>query len=150
MKFITLFGSSAFFGVMLSIGTGLVPFFYLAGPDAFEAWFADYFVFFLIGVLSTSLPAFIGSTLLMRRSAKGSLERKLWRNTLLGLISVYAITSAIHLPLNISFWSFALTDEQIITNLGWWTLAHIPRIIGAAFAGYQAFKAVSLTKEQLA
>jgi hypothetical protein len=34
MKFITVAGSAGFFGVMLSIGTGLIRFFYLAGPSA--------------------------------------------------------------------------------------------------------------------
>jgi hypothetical protein len=41
MKPTTVIGSAAFLGVMLAIGFGLVPFFYLTDPSAFEAWFAD-------------------------------------------------------------------------------------------------------------
>lgn len=150
MKLITVIGSSGFLGVMLSIGTGLIPFFYLAGPSAFEEWFATYFVFFLAGVFITSVPAFIGSIALMRRSAKGSQERRLWRNTLLGLVVVYAVTMAVHLPLNLSFWSFELTDAAIIANLGWWSAAHVLRVAGAGYASYSAFRAVTLSKEQTA
>lgn len=143
MKLVTVIGSAGFFGVMLSIGTGLVPFFYLAGPSAFEEWFATYFVFLLPGVLITSVPAFIGSITLMRRSAKGSRERRLWRNTLLGLVVVYGVTMAVHLPLNLSFWSLELTDAAIIANLGWRSAAHVLRIVGGGYASYNAFRAVS-------
>jgi len=146
MKLITVVGSAGFLGVMVSIGTGLVPFFYLAGPSAFEAWFATYFRYFLIGVLSTSVPAFVGSVALMRRSANGSHERRLWRNTLLGLVFVYAVTTAVHLPLNLALWSFGLSDEAIVTNLGWWSAAHVLRVAGAGFASYSAFRAVLLAK----
>ena len=149
MKLITLIGSAGFLGVMLSIGTGLIPFFYLAGPSAFEEWFATYFVFFLAGVFITSVPAFIGSITLMRRSAKGSQERQQWRNTLVGLVVVYAVTMAVHLPLNLSFWSFELTDAAIIANLGWWSAAHVLRVAGAGYASFSAFRAVTLSKEQL-
>lgn len=144
MKFMTIAGSAGFTGVMLTIGTGLIPFFYLAGPAAFEEWFATYFVYFLAGVFLTSIPAFIGSIALLRRSAKGSGERQAWRNTLLGLIFVYLVTSAIHLPLNIAFWSMELSDEQIFTNLGWWTAAHALRIIGTLYAAYQAYRAITI------
>ena len=143
MKLITVIGSAGFFGVMLSIGTGLVPFFYLAGPSAFEEWFATYFVFFLSGVFITSVPAFIGSITLMRGSGKGSRERRLWRNTLWGLVVVYGVTMAVHLPLNLSFWSLELTDAAIVANLGWWSAAHVLRIAGAGYASYNAFRAVS-------
>ena len=149
MKLITLIGSAGFLGVMLSIGTGLIPFFYLAGPSAFEEWFATYFVFFLSGVFITSVPAFIGSITLMRRSAKGSQERQQWRNTLVGLVVVYAVTMAVHLPLNLSFWSFELTDAAIVANLGWWSAAHVLRVAGAGYASFSAFRAVTLSKEQL-
>ena len=150
MKLIAVIGSAGFLGVMLSIGTGLVPFFYLAGPSAFEAWFATYFRYFLIGVLGTSVPAFVGSMALMRRSAKGSYERRLWRNTMLGLVFVYAVTTAVHLPLNLAFWSFGLSDEAIVTNLGWWSAAHVLRVAGSGFASYSAFRAVSRTKRHQA
>ncbi len=149
MKLVTVIGSAGFLGVMLSIGTGLVPFFYLAGPTAFEEWFSTYFVFLLTGVFITSVPAFIGSITLMRRSAKGSQQRRLWRNTLLGLVVVYGITTAIHLPLNISFWSLELSDAAIVANLGWWSAAHVLRIAGAGYASYSAFRAVTLSKEEL-
>lgn len=149
MKFITAVGSAGFFGVMLSIGTGLVPFFYLAGPSAFEEWFATYFVFLTIGVFVTSVPAFIGSIALMRRSDKGSQERRLWRSTLLGLVVVYAVTTAVHLPLNFAFWSLELSDAAIVANLGWWSAAHVLRLAGALYASYNAFHAVSISKEKL-
>jgi len=148
MKPITVIGSAAFLGVMLAIGFGLVPFFYLADPSAFEAWFADYFVFFLPAVFITSVPAFVGSITLMRRSPKGSQERRKWRNTLLGLVSVYAVTTAVHLPLNIAFWSRDLSDEAIVTSLGFWTAAHVLRMTGAGFAAYSAFQASQLPKGQ--
>lgn len=148
MKLVTVLGSAGFFGVMLSIGTGLIPFFYLAGPSAFEEWFATYFVFFLAGVFITSVPAFIGSITLIRRSVKGSHERQLWRNTLLGLVVVYGVTMTVHLPLNISFWSFELTDAGVTANLGFWSAAHVLRVAGAAFASYSAFRAVTLSDKQ--
>ena len=148
MKPITVMGSAAFLGVMLAIGLGLVPFFYLADPSTFEDWFADYFVFFLPAVVITSVPAFVGSITLMRRSPKGSQERRRWRNTLLGLVSVYAITTTVHLPLNIAFWSRDLSDDAIVTTLGFWTAAHVLRIAGAGFAAYSAFQASQITKQQ--
>ena len=148
MKPITVIGSAAFLGVMLAIGFGLVPFFYLADPSIFEEWFADYFVFFLPAVFITSVPAFVGSITLMRRSPKGSQDRRQWRNTLLGLVSVYAVTTAVHLPLNIAFWSRDLSDEAIVTSLGFWTAAHVLRIAGAGFAAYSAFQASQLPKGQ--
>lgn len=150
MKLITAIGSAGFLGVMLSIGTGLIPFFYLAGPSAFEAWFASYFVFFLSGVFITSVPAFIGSIRLMRGSAKGSEERRLWRNTLLGLVVVYGVTMAVHLPINLSFWSFELSDSAIIANLGLWSAAHVLRVAGAGYASYSAYRAATLSSKQLA
>lgn len=150
MKLVTVLGTSGFFGVMLSIGTGLIPFFYLAGPSAFEEWFATYFVFFLAGVFITSVPAFIGSITLIRRSEKGSQERRLWRNTLLGLVVVYGVTMTVHLPLNISFWSFELSDAGVTANLGFWSAAHVLRVAGAAFAGYSAFRAITLSSQQTA
>jgi hypothetical protein len=145
MKYIAIAGSSAFFGVMLTIGAGLIPFFYLAGPTAFEQWFSAYFVFLLPGVLLTSLPALFSSLTLMRRSAKSSLVRVLWRNTAISIAVVYAITSVIHLPLNILFWSMELSDEVIIQNLGFWSAAHALRLAGALVASYFAFKAVSIS-----
>jgi len=147
MKPITVIGSAAFLGVMLAIGFGLVPFFYLADQGAFEDWFADYFVFFLPAVFITSVPAFIGSITLMRRSPKESQERRRWRNTLLGLVFVYAITTAVSLPLNIAFWSRELTDTAFVTSLGLWTAAHILRIAGTGFAAYSAYQASQLTKQ---
>ena len=143
MKYLAVAGSAGFTGVMLAIGLGLVPFFFLAGTTEFEAWFASYFVYFLPAVFITSIPAFIGSISLIRASAKGSTERVLWRNSLLGLALVYGVTTVIHLPLNISFWSMDLSEEQIVTNLTYWTIAHLLRIVGALFASYSAFKAVS-------
>ncbi len=148
MKPIAVIGSAAFLGVMLAIGFGLVPFFYLADPSIFEDWFADYFVFFLPAVFITSVPAFVGSITLVRRSPKGSQDRRQWRNTLLGLVSVYAVTTAVHLPLNIAFWSRDLSDEAIVTSLGFWTAAHVLRIAGAGFAAYSAFQASQLPKGQ--
>ena len=144
MKFLAIAGSAGFFGVMLAIGAGLIPFFYLAGPSGFEEWFADYFVFFLPAVFLTSLPAFLSSLSLMRRSAKGSVERGVWRNTMLSVVFVYAVTMAIHLPLNISFWSMELSDDAIVQNLGFWSAAHVLRLAGTLSASYFAFKAVSL------
>ena len=144
MKFLAIAGSAGFFGVMLAIGAGLIPFFYLAGPSGFERWFADYFVFFLPAVFLTSLPAIISSLSLMRRSAKGSVERGLWRNTMLSVVFVYGVTTAIHLPLNISFWSMELSDEAIVQNLGFWSAAHVLRLVGTLSASYFAFKAVSI------
>ena len=150
MKPITVIGSAAFLGVMLSIGLGLIPFFYLAEPSAFEEWFAAYFVFFLPAVFITSIPAFVGSITLMRRNAKGSQEWRQWRNTLLGLVAVYAVTTAVHLPLNLALWSGDLSDSAIVTNLGWWSAAHVLRIAGAGFAAYSAYRASQITKGQLA
>ena len=106
-------------------------------------------MFLTIGVFVTSVPAFIGSIELMRRSAKGSNERRLWRNTLLGLVVVYAVTMAVHLPLNFAFSSFELSDAAIVANLGWWSAAHVLRIAGALYASYNAFRAVSVSKEEL-
>lgn len=142
----TVAGSAGFVGVMLTIGAGLIPFFYLTGPSAFESWFASYFVFLMPAVFITSIPAFIGSISLIRSSPKNTPERVLWRNTLLALALVYAVTAVIHMPLNISFWSMELSNEQIVTNLTIWTLAHVLRIVGALFASYWAFKAAATSK----
>ena len=142
MKNMTVIGSAAFTGVMLTIGAGLVPFFFLAGPAAFERWFADYFVFLLSGVFLTSVPAFIGSIAMIRRTPKKSAERSPWVKTLVALAFVYGITMVVHLPLNILFWSMELSDSQINSNLWFWTAAHVLRIAGALYASITALRAV--------
>jgi len=51
--------------------------------------------------------------------------------------------------MNIAFWSFELSDAAIVANLGLWSAAHVLRVAGALYASYNAFRAVSLSKEQL-
>ncbi len=104
MKAVAAIGSAAFVGVMLTIGFGLGSFFILSDPSVFERWFADHFQFLLVPVFVTSLPAFIGTIAMLRRSEKGSSTRGMWRAALIGLIVAYGITSVVNLPLNILFW----------------------------------------------
>ena len=143
MKAMAAIGSAAFVGVMLTIGLGLGAFFLLAEPEVFEAWFADYFVFLLGPVFLTSIPAFIGSIAMVRRSAQGSVDRRLWWVALGGLIATYGITTVVHLPLNLSFWSFDLSDEQITTNLYIWLAFHFLRLATALVAAIYAYRAVT-------
>lgn len=143
MKNMAIIGSAAFTGVMLTIGTGLVPFFFLAGPAAFERWFADYFVFLLTGVFLTSVPAFIGTISMIRQTPKQSTARKYWVKALVGLSAAYGITLVVSLPLNIFFWSMELSDSQIILNLWIWTAAHVLRIAGALYASIAALRATN-------
>ncbi len=141
MKGLAVIGSSAFVGVMLTIGLGLGGFFLLSEPAVFEEWFADYFVFLLGPVFLTSIPAFIGTIAMVRRSEKGTSARRLWRISLIGLVASYGITAVVHLPLNISFWSFTLSDDDLTRNLYVWLLFHVLRLGAAFIAAIYAFRA---------
>lgn len=143
MKGMAVIGSGAFVGVLLTIGLGLGGFFLQVDPTTFEAWFADYFFFLLGPVFLTSIPAFIGSIVMVRRSPKSSTDRRLWKITLIGLIATYAITAVVHLPLNIAFWSFNLSDDQITTNLYIWLAFHFLRLATALIAAIYAYRAVT-------
>lgn len=141
MKAVAVLGSAAFVGVMLTIGFGLGAFFVLSEPSVFERWFADYFFCLLVPVFVTSIPAFVGTIAMLRRSEKGSATRRSWRIALVGLILAYGITSVVSLPLNIAFWSFTLSDEAITTALAWWMVAHVARTIAALVGTAYAFRA---------
>ena len=143
MKALTVLASAAFLGVMLVIGLALVPIFLVMDPQVFEDWFARYFVFLLVPVILTSMPAFVGAFVLRRRSPAGSTERRLWRDVLLALAVTYAVSTIIHLPLNIALWSRDLSDPDIRTTLGWWSAAHVLRIIGALVASRTAYRAIA-------
>lgn len=149
MKAMAAIGSAAFAGVMLTMGLGLGAFFLLAEPGVFEAWFADYFFLFLGPVFLTSIPAFIGSIAMVRRSATGSVDRRLWWVALGGLIATYGITAVVHLPLNLSFWSFDLSDEQITTNLYIWLAFHFLRLATALVAAIYAYRAITFKGESV-
>ena len=141
MKAVAVLGSAAFVGVMLTIGIGLGSFFILSEPSVFERWFADYFVFLLPAVFVTSLPAFVGTIAMIRRSEKGSATRRSWVVALVGLGLAYAITTVVSLPLNIAFWSFTLSDEAITTALAWWMVAHVARTVAALIGTSYAYRA---------
>lgn len=142
MKAMATVGSAAFAGVVLTIGLGLGSFFLLVEPSEFVAWFRNYFWFLLGPVFLTSIPAFIGSIAMVRRSARDSTERRLWRISLGGLIATYAITAVAHLPLNVSFWFFDLSDSQVTTNLYIWMAFHALRVATALVAAIAAYRAV--------
>jgi hypothetical protein len=143
MKAMAAIGSAAFAGVMLTIGLGLGSFFLLAEPSVFVDWFWLYFWFFLGPVGLTSIPAFIGSIAMLRRSQQGSAQRRLWKISLGGLIATYAITAVVHLPLNITFWFLDLSDTQITTNLYIWMAFHFLRVATALIAAIYAYRAVT-------
>ena len=143
MKAVAVLGSAGFVGVMLTIGFGLGAFFVLSEPAVFERWFADYFVFLLVPVFITSVPAFVGTIVMLRRSEKGSATRRSWFVALVGLVLAYGITSVVSLPLNIAFWSFTLSDEAITTALAWWMVAHVARTVAALISTVYAFRAVT-------
>ena len=143
MKAVAVLGSAGFVGVMLTIGFGLGAFFVLSEPAVFERWFADYFVFLLVPVFITSVPAFMGTIVMLRRSEKGSPTRRAWFVALVGLVLAYGITSVVSLPLNIAFWSFTLSDEAITTALAWWMVAHVARTVAALIGTAYAFRAVT-------
>jgi hypothetical protein len=141
MKAVALIGSAAFVGVLLTIGFGLGAFFLLSEPQVFERWFADYFVFLLIPVFLTSLPAFVGTIAMLRRAEKGSETRRSWRTALVGLLVAYGVTAVVSLPLNIAFWSFTLSDADVTTGLAWWMVAHVARTVAALIATAYAYRA---------
>ena len=143
MKAVAVLGSAGFVGVMLTIGFGLGAFFVLSEPAVFERWFADYFVFLLVPVFITSVPAFVGTIVMLRRLEKGSATRRSWFVALVGLVLAYGITSVVSLPLNIAFWSFTLSDEAITTALAWWMVAHVARTVAALIGTVSAFRAVT-------
>ena len=143
MKAMAAIGSAAFAGVMLTIGLGLGSFFLLAEPSVFVDWFWLYFWFLLGPVFLTSIPAFIGSIAMLRRSQQGSAQRRLWKISLGGLIATYAITAVVHLPLNITFWFLDLSDTQITTNLYIWMAFHFVRVATGLIAAIYAYRAVT-------
>lgn len=142
MKAMAAIGSAAFVGVLLTIGLGLGSFFLLIEPSVFVDWFWLYFWFFLGPVFLTSIPAFIGSIAMLRRSTQGSGQRRLWKISLGGLIATYAITAVVHLPLNITFWFLDLSDTQITTNLYVWMAFHFLRVATAFIAAIYTYRAV--------
>ena len=86
---------------------------------------------------------------MVRRSAQGSVDRRLWWVALGGLIATYGITTVVHLPLNISFWSFDLSDEQITTNLYIWLAFHFLRLATALVAAIYAYRAITFKGESV-
>lgn len=141
MKAVAVVGSAGFVGVMLTIGMGLGAFFVLSEPAVFERWFTDYFFYLLGPVFITSVPAFIGTIVMLRRSERGSETRRSWRIALVGLVLAYGITAAVSLPLNIAFWSGTLSDSAITTGLAWWMVAHVARTVAALIGTTYAYRA---------
>ncbi len=140
MKQLGVIGSAAFAGVMVTMWFALGPF-ALTEPTVFEGWFADYFKFLLVPVFVTSVPAFIGSIAMIRRTAQGSPARRLWKLSLAGLIFTYGITTVAFLPLNFQLWSRNLSESGLETTIAWWLGLHVLRIAGTLFAAIYAYRA---------
>lgn len=126
-------GSAMFAGVMLTIGLALGRYWWSLDPQAFAVWFEKNFILLLPCVVVTLVPAFIGVGWLLKHDWD-SPARRGWIIALAGIGTASLITAVYHLPANFRLWGLDQTDAEVTSELRWWLILHVPRVI-AGFVG---------------
>ncbi len=130
-------GSAMFTGVMLTIGLALGRYWWSLEPQEFAVWFEENFILLLPCVMVTLLPAFIGVGWLLKHDWNIPALRRGWLVALAGIGTASLITTVYHLPANFRLWGLDQTDAEVTSELRWWLVIHVPRVI-AGFIGASA------------
>ena len=130
-------GSAMFTGVMLTIGLALGRYWWSLEPQDFARWFEENFILLLPCVVLTLTPAFIGVGWLLRQDWNTPRLRRGWLIALAGIGIASLITAVYHLPANFRLWGLNQTDAEVSSELRWWLIVHVPRVV-AGFVGATA------------
>lgn len=122
-------GSAMFTGVMLTIGLGLGRFWLDLEPQEFAVWFEANFILLLPCVALTLVPAFVGVGWLLKQDWNVPRLRRGWLIALAGIGTASLITMVYHLPANFRLWGLDQTDSDVTSELRWWLVVHVLRVI---------------------
>jgi len=122
-------GGAMFAGVMLTIGLALGRYWLGLDPQEFASWFQANFILLLPCVMLTLTPALVGVAWLLKQDWNDKRLRRGWLIALAGLGLASLITLVYHLPANFRLWGLDQTDSEVVSELRWWLVLHIPRII---------------------
>ncbi len=126
---LAVIGSAMFTGVMLTIGLALGRYWVDLAPQEFALWFKANFILLLPCVMVTLVPAFVGVGWLLKQDWNVPKLRRGWMIALGGIGLASLITMVYHLPANFRLWGLDQTDAQITTELRWWLVLHVPRVL---------------------
>lgn len=122
-------GGAMFAGVMLTIGLALGRYWLGLDPQEFASWFEANFILLLPCVMLTLTPALVGVAWLLKQDWNDKRLRRGWLIALAGLGLASLITLVYHLPANFRLWGLDQTDSEVISELRWWLVLHVPRVI---------------------
>lgn len=122
-------GGAMFAGVMLTIGLALGRYWLGLDPQEFASWFEANFILLLPCVMLTLTPALVGVGWLLKQDWNDKRLRRGWLIALAGLGLASLITLVYHLPANFRLWGLDQTDSEVISELRWWLVLHVPRVI---------------------
>lgn len=133
-QILAVVGSAMFTGVMLTIGLALGRYWLSLEPQEFAIWFEANFILLLPCVVITLVPAFVGVGWLLKQDWSDPRLRRGWLVALAGIGTASLITMVYHLPANFRLWGLDQTDEKVTSELHWWLILHVPRVL-AGLAG---------------
>ena len=122
-------GSAMFTGVMLTIGLALGRYWLDLAPQEFAEWFDANFILLLPCVVTTLVPTFIGVGWLLKQDWNLPRLRRGWLVALAGIGTASLITGVYHLPANFRLWGLDQTDAEVTSELRWWLVLHVPRVL---------------------
>lgn len=122
-------GGAMFAGVMLTIGLALGRYWLGLDPQEFASWFEANFILLLPCVMLTLTPALVGVGWLLKQDWNDKRLRRGWLIALAGLGLASLITLVYHLPANFRLWGLDQTDSEVVSELRWWLVLHVPRVI---------------------
>lgn len=134
-------GSAMFTGVMLTIGLALGRYWLGLEPQEFAAWFDANFILLLPCVAVTLVPAFIGVGWLLKQDWHVPRLRRAWLIALAGIGTASLITVVYHLPANFRLWGLDQTDAEVVSELRWWLIIHVPRTLAGLVGAVAALRA---------
>ncbi len=126
---LAVLGSAMFAGVMLTIGLALGRYWLDLEPQEFAVWFEANFILLLPCVMLTLTPAFVGVGWLLKQDWKVPRLRRGWLIALAGIGVASLITAVYHLPVNFRLWGLDQTDAEVTSELRWWLVLHVPRVL---------------------
>lgn len=122
-------GGAMFAGVMLTIGLALGRYWLGLDPQEFASWFEANFILLLPCVMLTLTPALVGVGWLLKQDWNDKRLRRGWLIALAGLGLASLITLVYHLPANFRLWGLDQTDSEVVSELRWWLVLHVPRVV---------------------
>lgn len=108
-------------------------------PKEFAIWFDENFILLLPCVAVTLVPAFVGVGWLVRADWNTPLRRG-WLTALGGIGTASLITVVYHLPANIRLWGLDQTDAEVTSELRWWLVFHVLRVVAGLVGASAALR----------